>query len=394
MMKLNADERNLILVQGLYNFGTALAGIFVSIYIFSRSNVSTTLLFNAVTFTALLLSYLCSGRVMETIKSGMLIRAGLFLNAVFYFLLFLVKDQAVHYLVPLGVLSGIGLGNFWAGLNLNQYVYSQHHTRVHYFGMQGVINNIFRAIGPVIGGMIIVFSAGYAVLFFIAFLVYFLAAFFIGKLPEHELLTFSYKKFITHKRSAVWKRVLWQHAIFGSFDVLMGSMTGILMFVVVKNELFLGYSQTISAIILAAGSWIALRLLKKSPYAFWVGAIGVAISIVVFAAIRDMRGLIFFVLLSGITGPFLTTWLLTAWFHTLDRQEFDWRSNFHVFIERDIALGIPRIVSYVILMYVLRQGDQVQLAWNALYVLPIFPILLGILFTVHAKRESEILPVS
>lgn len=401
MATLNVDERNLIIVQGLWALGDAIAGIFVTVFIFAHSDFATTLLYTGLNFSGLLVLYIISGRLMEKISSGTMVRIGLFLNALLYLSLFLLRGQAVRYLVLLGLLDGAAAGIFWSGLNLNQYAYSQHHTRVQYFGILSVVQNAMQAIGPFVGGVVITllgkstvigFSSAYALLFLTTSFVYFTGALFIGKLPQHELLNFSYKKFFTHKRSAAWKSVLWQHAVFGSFDVLLGTVITVLVFTIVKGEFLLGSARTILAIITAIGSLIATRLLKRLPGAYWIGSLGIALGILGFAVMPDIRGLWVFIIIYGITVAFLPTWLLTTWFHTLDQEHLNWQKNFHVIIERDIALGVPRIISYFLLIYVIRYGDQVRLAWEALYILPVFPIVLGILFALHKKHESVILP--
>lgn len=401
MASLNADERNLNLVQGLYFLGDALAGVFVTVFIFAHTNFQTVLIYTAINFCMLLFIFLISGKIMEHVASGTLVRTGLLLNGLFYFTLFILRDNAVHFLIPIACLDGAAAGFFWSGLNLNQYVFSQHHTRVQYFGYQAALNNSLRAAGPIIGGAVITvlgrdtiigLYGAYAMLFFAVSIVYILAATFIGKLPEHGLLQFSYHKLVTHRRSFAWNMVLWEHAVYGCFDVLLGTMIGVLTFVVVKKEIILGGTQTVIAVIAAVGAITATRLLKKSHGMYWVGSAGVAIGILGFAVSHDMRGLWFFVIVYGFASAFLPTWMQTLWFHTLDDERFDWQHDFHILVERDIALGIPRILSYVILVAVVGQGNQVNLAWNWLYVLPVFPLILGILFSVHHKYEAEIVP--
>jgi YQGE family putative transporter len=401
MAILNSDEHNLILVQGLWSLGDALAGIFVTIFIFAHSDFASALTYTGVNFCGLLFWYVCSGRLMEKISSGTMVRIGLSLNAILYLCLFLLRGDAVRYLIPLGFLDGTAAGIFWAGLNLNQYVHSQRHTRVHYFGTQSAINNGMQAAGPFIGGAIITllgtstilgYTSSYAALFLTTSLVYILGTVFIGKLPQHERLSFSFRKILTHKKSIAWKGVLWQHAAFGSFDALSGTVITVLVFTVVKGELLLGSARSVLAIITAIGALLATRILYKVKGGFWIGSVGVSLGILGFTAMPDIRGVWLFIFLYGITAAFLPTWLMTTWFHTLDGERMDWQQDYHIFIERECALDVPRILSYFLLIVLIRQGNQVQIAWHALYILPIFPILLGILFSIHAKKENKILP--
>src|SRR3989344_8426841 len=190
-MAFNREEKNLMFIQALSYFSAALAGIFVTVYFFSHSDMKTTIFYNLILYITLLFFYVASGWTLRIVSSAFLIRISLFSSALFYLALFLLKEQSVKFIIPLGLLSGFSAGNYWAGFNLNQYLFTNKENRVEYFGSITGIINFLSAFAPLIGGAIISLfvsfnmlgrEAGYGFLFFLVFVLLMTIAFLVGKL--------------------------------------------------------------------------------------------------------------------------------------------------------------------------------------------------------------------
>lgn len=382
------EEKNLITIQALNFFAYSLANIFVTVYFFANSDIKTTIFYNIIVFSTLLFFYLASGWTLRFVSSAFLIRIGLLSSALFYFLLFILKEQSVNFIIPLGIISGFGGGNYWAGYNLNQYIFTNKEKRVEYFGSASGIINLLQALAPIIGGAIIAFTkpnyffgieAGYTLLFFIVFLITLLMVLLAGKLPSHEIPNFSYNHIISHKRSKQWQFVLWQHVLIGLYDVTLTVVAGILFFIIIKEEFALGTTQTIAYLLGAIGSMISIRLLNKDKDYYWIGATGLAAGIGLFAIFQNWYGVIFFILITGFCAPFLNNWISIIYFRTMDGIDTSWKEKYHLMLERDLALGITRILSCIILYVLLLYGEQIMLARTWLFILPILPIILGLL---------------
>ncbi|MFH0863962.1 MAG: MFS transporter [Candidatus Gottesmanbacteria bacterium] len=388
MSIFNTEERNLMFIQSMNYFSAGLAGIFVTVYFYSHSDLKTTIFYNLLFYTTLLIVYIASGWTLKKVSSAFLIKFGIFIAAIFYLLLFLLKENIIYYVIPLGIFSGFGAGNYWAGLNLNQYIFTNKKKRLEYFGSMNTILNILQSVSPLIGGGIIILAkssdllspqAGYAILFLIVFILLFLMILVVGKLPNHEMPNFSYAHITSHQRSRNWKFVLCQQAVWGSFDVAMSTVLGILFFLILKNEIILGASQTAIFLLSAVGSLISIRILTKNRQSYWFGVVGVALGMTSFALFQNTYGLILFVILYGLFSPFLYNMLSATGFRVMDSVDTSWKEKYHFLIERDIALGIPRMLSYIFLLIFLQFGDQIQLARIWLYFLPFLPLILGFL---------------
>jgi len=388
MSSLNRQERHLITIQGLDYFASGLASIFVTIFLFAHSDLRTTILFQLWTYGSLLFFFVLSGYTLRKVSSATHMKVGVAVGAIFYFFLFVFQEKTVQYIVPLAIFHGFGAGIYWAALNLNQYIFSNQTKREQYFGYTGAVVNILSAMSPFLGGLIITIfgtglyygvGTGYATLFFLVFLLLVGMVLFIGKLPGHEGPSFSYKHLFTKERTVSWRLVLWEHALIGLYDAALGTVTGILFYLILKQEVLIGSAQAVGFILSSIGGVASAKLLEKQHRYFWVGSVGLALALWIFASMQNPIGLWIFVVVSGFTGPFLNTWLASVWFHSMDAVRDHWRNKYHLMLERDISLGVCRILSLVFLYVYLAHGDQVILAKQWLFVLPVLPLAIGVL---------------
>mgnify|MGYP001592159933 CR=1 FL=1 len=214
-----------------------------------------------------------SGWTLKYVRSGTVIRLTLFGAAIFYFLLFYLREGAITYLIPLALFNGFTGGNYRAAFNLNQYIYTSKDKRIKYFGTAIALINVLQAIGPLIGGAIITYtgSLGYSLLFLLVSLILGISAILIGRLPQHEAIAFKFRDLFAHRRSIAWKYVLSLNAVSGLFDVALGTVTGVLIYLIVKKEVILGATQTGAFLLGALGSMIAIQVLHKSSRYYWIG---------------------------------------------------------------------------------------------------------------------------
>lgn len=388
MSTLNTEERHLIIIQGLDFFAYQLSSVFVTVFLFTNSDLKTTFLYRTITFISLLFFYVLSGWTLRKISSGNHMRIGLAGAAVYYLLLFLLQGKVINYLIPLAIYDGLIGGIYWSAFNLNQYIFTDKTNRERFFGIINAMINFLSALGPAIGGAIITvvgtgamfgIQKGYAALFFLVFLLLALTTLFIGKLPSHEVPQFRYMHLITHKRSRAWWIVLWQQAVWGLSDMTVATITGVLFYLILKQELLLGVYQSVGYFMAAAIGLLAGKLLAKHHAYFWIGVIGCTISNSILALSHTPTGLWLYIIISGLTAPFLFTLVSTIGLQTIDRSVHHWTNAYHFLLERDIAMGLARIVSFFLLFLFVSESNQLAIVNTFLYVLPIIPITLGLL---------------
>ncbi|MCX6794115.1 MAG: hypothetical protein NTY06_03345, partial [Candidatus Gottesmanbacteria bacterium] len=148
MASLSSEERKLLIIQGLDILAYALAGVFVTVFFFTNSDLRTA-------FASMTFFFGFAGWALKKVSSGFLMKVGLIASVIYFLLLFYLKEKSIAYLIPLGILDGFTGAAYWAGYNLNQYILTHQGRRMQYFGWGSAVVNVASALGPLIGGLII-----------------------------------------------------------------------------------------------------------------------------------------------------------------------------------------------------------------------------------------------
>jgi len=310
----------------------------------------------------------------------------------------ILGERMATFAVPLAAWHGTLLGVFWSAYNLNQYIHSDSKRRIQYFSSLTTVLNLLRSVAPAIGGGIIVFvgvtlgfgtNGGYGMLFLIVAAILTALGVFVGKLPDHERLTFTYRSFLAHRHTTEWKFVLAAQFLSGLYDNSVGIVIGILFYIVLKQEGMVGLVQSAMYLLIALGSIASTKLLFRSPNWYWLGAVGLSFGLLVFSFSPNMVGIVAIIVCAGFLYPFLSNWLSTSLFHALDHDARNWQEKYHLLIERDMVLGIGRIVSFALILPVKSAVDQEMTSRTWMLGLSVVPLILGVLLTAQQSAYKK-----
>lgn len=383
---MSLEEKLLVKIQGLLFFSGSLAGVFLNVFLFKLGGFQLVIQYNLITLIVLVILYIFSGELLRRFSSRDLMRVGLLSFALLFGILFLLREQSLRFIVPLAILNGFGNGNFWPGNNLSQYILTKEETRHLFFGRQNFWINIAQAFGPIIGGVLIkvlgtvsTIETGYAVLFLVVAILMFYNVAQASKLPLHSKVEFSIFQIFAHKRTKSWLIVLQQQFLYGLFDVAFGTISGILIFLIVKGEFLLGTVNTTSAIVFALSSLIAGGILQRNKHAYLLGMIMAPIGFLIFSWQQNLLGILSLIFVINVFLPYLNISTSKAIYDVMDRVTDNWQNKYHFLIERDSVLGLGRIINYFILFLIFTPYNQVEIAKSWLLVIPVVPLVIGLL---------------
>lgn len=393
---LSREENHLIFIQVISTFASALAGIFLQIYIFRLSGFPGTVIFNLFLFISLLFTYLFSGFLLRRYSTHLLIGSSFIVNILAYLLIILLQTNAVHYLAVIGLIFGISAGNFWSGFNLSQYILTNQHSRSAYFGKSLSFIQIASALGPILGGAAVIMVnyltknsyAGYYFLFLIVVFINFFLFINTKKLPTYTGIQFSFKDLINHQRSKKWKIVLGQNFVGGLYDAAFNTIFAILLFLILRNESLIGGARTGMLLFVALTSIVGAKLLAKHSWLYIIGTLGTALSIVIFAVFQNWLGIFLFALISGLATPFFSIPLSLAILNTIDENQLPWQKKYHMLLERDGILGFARVISYIFLLILFTIYNKENVARNWMIATAIFPLIIGFLLYKQYKIKD------
>lgn len=383
---MSPNERLLFVLQGLFSFTIGLAGIFVTVFLFKLGGFTAVVTYGLTTFIFLFITYILSGHILKKFSSVDLLRVGLFFLSLLYCLLFILRENSLSFLALLGIINGIGNGNFWSGNNLTQYIETYTHTRHEFFGKLNFFINSGFAAGPILGGAIIALfglfatkEAGYTVIFLIVSLLFFVLFLFVGKFPKHTGVQFSLIHIVRHKRTLSWNIILLQQFLYGLWDIAFGALSTILIFFIVGGEFSLGLVSTINTVVFAIASFFIGKVLQKYNRSFFVGIIFAPLGLLLFALNQNLLGIISLIIIVGFSQPFLNISSAKSLYDIIDRNEESWQNKYHFLVERDSILGLGRIINYIILLFLFTHGNQTEVAKTWILIIPILPFAIGLL---------------
>lgn len=393
---MTKEETVVLNILGFYFLANSLSGVFLNLYLFKLGGFHAIVSYGVISLIVLFIFFFISGKFLQSFSTQDLVKTGFVFFCIVFALLFVLKEQSIHYLYILSILNGIGLGTFWPGINLSSYIVSHEHTRNKYFGNMNFLMNLSQSIGPVISGLIIYSSGylytkniGYTFVFFLVFCVMFYLFFYSSKLPCYSGIQFAVKHLVKHKRKASWNIVLTQQFLYGLFDVAFGAFSGVLIFFIVNNEFSLGVVNAVSTCIFAVSSLFAGRILQKHRHAFILGALFSSVGLLIFALQQNWLGIISLMVFNNMFIPYLNIPTSKAILDVIDKEQEPWQEKYHFLIERDSVLGLGRIINYIVLLLIFTQSNQIEIAKKWILLVPIFPLLIGILEWYQYKLSNK-----
>jgi|Napbiome12C3dose_1001474.scaffolds.fasta_scaffold00001_144 YQGE family putative transporter len=383
---MSQEEKQLIILNGVFFFTVSIAGIFVNLFLFQLGGFQSVVTYGLVNITSLLIIYFLSGYLLKKYSSKALIRSGLLLFMISYTALFLLGEKAVTFLIPLGIIQGLANGCYWPGNNLTQYIATHNQSRNEYFGKLFFYMNIGSAFGPILGGLIIYFFGlyslkfvGYGFVFFLVALLFAVLLWITNNFPAHKGSQFSFQGILKHKRLFKWRIVLIQQFLYGLFDVSFAAISTVLIFLFLKEEFSVGAVNTVSTLVFAGANFLAIRLLKRYKWIYVLGMFFSTLGLFLFGISRTWLGIFGLIFLSNSFMPLLNITASKGFYDTIDSVKEDWKSKYHFLVEREIALDGGRILIYAVLLFLFTPDNQVNVAKTWILVIPLLPLLIGLL---------------
>ena len=145
--------------------------IFMNIYIWKlTSNLKLIAFFN--------ISYLLTHVIVFSIFAPMVKRGrinfprklGLVLAVFVYLGVYFLRENAINYLVPIGIFMGVANGLYWISYQVIRFDLTNKFNRGNYTGLESAVSRFSKLTMPIVGGFVITanfFNLGYANIFLI-----------------------------------------------------------------------------------------------------------------------------------------------------------------------------------------------------------------------------------
>lgn len=399
---LQSAAQMMIILHLFYFLGDYLSNIFVSVYIWKlHQNLTHVAWFYVYESISCFFLSTLAGQLVKRKSPSVGIGIGTLFLALFYFCMLVLQEQAIHYLLLLGILKGMGISFYWTSFHFLVLLFTNGQERHLYNGYLEVTSAISSLITPIISGGVIYFlhgNQGYIVIFLLSLLFFLtstILSFFI-KLPELPSKSFQFKPilsdFIHPKKRWFWG--MQGNLMQGISDGIFMMLPGVFYFLFLKHEWNLGLLTSFFALMTLISNFLVGHLLslehrhKSILFATLIHA--TCASSVLFSPSWIT------ILLFGIGNSLVKPWYfvpsVSAYYDYIDQKPKKEEYYIEYLVSREWALTAGRAISLLFLLWLTThfRTAQESLQWYTFFLalgLPYIWFAVYRLNAVHSKKD-------
>jgi len=262
---LTPPAKNLLVINALFWLADGLCSMFVNIYLWRVQKEFPVLLrYNLACWLTIPTFFLIAGWLSQARDRTWALRIGLALHAIFYLSLLWLREGAAQHVVGLGILLGVAMGFYFAGIHTLTFDVTAQGERDYYVGVSSFTSGITGAVAPFAAGSIIGLATGlrgYVMVFALAVAMYVAAVILSFRLPpDREPRPFLIRRALLPPREhRDWRLVMLLWAVFGGRFGIFMFIVGLLMYMASGSEMAVGSYGLVTGAIRIVGSYAVGR---------------------------------------------------------------------------------------------------------------------------------------
>ncbi len=390
----------MVLIHGAYTAANLLAATFLAIFLWRASHdLARVALFSWISAVTIPVAFLANGVFFRRAGAGTSIRVGLACLGLVYLAVLGLGNASVNWIVPLGLLRGLGEGWYWAGYHLTTYDTTTEGDRDRYFGTMGAVNCLLSGGLPPLAGAAIVLGAqwggmdrGYQVIFGLAGALLLGAILLAGRLRCGYRPAFSLRTMATlHLRNRAWQNVMGARLADGFSGMLSGVVLSVLAYMVLDNEQQVGNFNGIMGL-LGVGISLVLAAYMRPRHRIACAMIGAALlvaSTLVLPLYLSAWALVAFGLLRAVGGPMHGNGLAPLALQVIDRDPQARSVRYEYIVHQELCLAVGRVLSIGFFLVLAAPVDQLLLARIVVVVAGAAPMVIWAAFARIAHPAAQ-----
>ena len=370
-MTIKISQRNLVLIFIAITLSFIAAMIFfVSSFLFSESqSIADTSFFHLLYQVGMLSTTILSARKAKSGPAASLLRASIYLHALYFALLVYFLNSETIYISLLGFVAGMAAGCFWLSYNVLVFRVVKASERQKYFGLVHIVAKAVTVIVPPIYGWL-AWKYGYYALFSCVFVTAFLAVFLTSLVKDEETKNedaYEILKFLN-----IIKKYKNFKYLFLSFFFCGFSFTGVLFILIPlvifraeSNELILGFAVAAMPLFEAISAYFS-RKIKHANYNkyLYLSTFLILIATVISLQSFSLFSTISFSIIYALCVPVLLILNVLYSFNILEQYSETSSKMVEYMTLRELTYLAGRIIAWLIVIFTLRyygESDQILL---------------------------------
>ncbi len=356
---LDKNIKILLLISTLFTIAITLSNTFINVYLWKITKDYITLgWFNLYQYLTIMITFVIAGRLIKKMDRVILLRIGIGLLALFYFLALILGIKVANNSTLLGILLGIGQGFYWYSYNQLYFEITEPENRDVYNGWNGLLTSFAGIVAPFVSGWIILRQSGYTgykIIFFISLIVFLLTiavslSLYKRKSQGNYQLAKVIKESITNKD---WRNIIYAVAAQGGREGLILFLIGLLVYIYSNNEFIVGTYSTLTSFVALITYYLVGKLIKRKwrNISMMIGSLMMALVIVPLVINISYTSLLIYGIGTSIFAPFYFIPLTSIIFDKIGESNNSAKLSGEYIIIREIGANVGRII--IILIFIL-----------------------------------------
>jgi len=398
--KISKEARNIILANNVYFLGLGLGEFFLNVFLIRQAdNFSQVVIFNLVQFPAIFLGFLIGAFTPIPFKAKQFLQIGIGLGIISFLALIMLQAAVIRYVIPLGILYGLGTGFYWAGNYLLSYVNTTDKNRDSYYGLNFSISSTLSVVIPLISGLIIsqkFFTdsviINYYLLFLITIIILIISSFYTANLPNFTIPKVKPQKLLAPFKLKIWRLVGLSTFMEGIKAGSEGFIASLLLFTILTQELDMGLYQSVFSLL---GAVVGLIIAKKLHSQGRVPAIILGGGLFIIAHLAfinffSVQGILISMLILLIASPLYNIAISSVFFDILDHTKNHQQDMNEYLLFKELFSLLGCFVGALIFLIFLRFGGALEAAKAWYLFLGFIPISYGIIIYFIKKQLNHL----
>ncbi|MFD3257716.1 MFS transporter [Paenibacillus lentus] len=360
-MKSSLDRQCILLlaVNSLFVLAGALSGTFLNVYLWkARQDFMMIGWFAFSQQIAIGLTFWIAGKWVKERDKMIILRLGIIISGLFYMLVLASGSQMVHYIWPLGIVSGIGAGIFWLTFNVVYFEVTDRTNRDLFNGWVGIMGSMIGICGPWLSGWLI--SAlpgerGYRLIFSISLIIYGVGVLLSFRLKKRERGGV-YRWFEPVRRlraGSPWRQAVPASIAYGLREGVFLFLINLLVYISTSSEWKVGQYMLVTSLVSlfsywAAGKWLAIR---HRNIEMLIGALMISLAVLPLLWKVSYATLIIFGVGTSLFMPLYIIPMISSVFDLMGRDAGDAEDRVELIALREISMMIGRLAGIIVFIW-------------------------------------------
>jgi MFS transporter, YQGE family, putative transporter len=357
LKNFSKNEKLFLLHNFVITFPLSISNIFISFYIWEKtSSLVIVCMFYIFNTIGLIVGDFVSSFVSNFIKGSYLRAGGIVLTGLSIGVIFILGDNAIQFLIPIGFFFGIATGIRALAYKFLFIRVIQPSNREGFMNVDNTVTSFIAIVIPLVAAFFVGSSSNYSALFGFAFLTYMIAAFpllFIKNLQFQKSKFEVIAAFKTIKADPDLRKLSWSKSLDGIKIGIQTSIWGIIVLNIVGNLQNWGIYNTIFAVIATIISYTLgkkVTFSNSKQFAVFMGAIMTIVGLL-FASEFNLPFYIIYSFIASITETLFFTGSQSIESKIIDRNVMNSEIVDETYLLLEIPTNLGRILPLLLIVF-------------------------------------------